>query len=112
MEHILIRPYRQSDYKPCRALWGEFILSRMSTSQDSSFNYVDFGRNFYLFLIDPNIRQIWVAEYNNTVVALAGLMSFQKNNSITPVIISSVYRGTGIGTSIINHVIAKENIPK
>lgn len=102
---IKIRDYQDPDFNICRSLWEELAQHHAKIYKDPSIAGDDPGRGFEPFMNNAQRRGTWVAEVEDKVVACAGLIIYGEEAEIEPVIVSSNYRGKGIGTKLIRHAV-------
>jgi GNAT superfamily N-acetyltransferase len=107
-ESFFVRRYQESDLEQCRGLWRELIEWHREIYQDSTIGGAHPEDYFDKQLAEVRPGQLWVAEYNTKVVGLVGLMSgLYDEVEIEPLIVSRAYRGKGVGTRLIETVIAE-----
>jgi len=102
---IAIRDYQDSDADACRSLWGELSQHHTKIYEDPSIAGDDPGRGFEPYMNNIRRQGTWLAEVEGQVVACAGLIIYGEEAEIEPVIVSSTYRGKGIGTALVRHVV-------
>lgn len=105
---ISIRGYSESDREQCRALWLELtewhreIYGEPTIGGEHPEDYFD----KHLAKVGP--ENLWIAVHDVKVVGLVGLMtSIYDEFEIEPLIVSKAYRGKGIGTNLVETVIAE-----
>jgi len=111
--NIKIRDYQTKDYDVCRSLWVELTQHHRDIYEDSSIGGDDPGRGFDRYLEDPRRRATWVAELEDRVVAIGGLLIHSHTEEdeagmegeVEPVVVSQPYRDEGIGTRLVEHVV-------
>jgi GNAT superfamily N-acetyltransferase len=111
--NIKIRDYETKDYDVCRSLWVELTQHHRDIYEDPAIGGDDPGRGFDRYLEDPRRRATWVAELEDRVVALAGLLAHSHTEEgeagmegeVEPVVVSQSYRDKGIGSSLVEHVV-------
>lgn len=105
MKNLSIRQYLASDVEHCRALWLELteyhraIYNNYTIGGESPEDYFD------KHLVNLGNDKIWIAEINNEIVGLIGLIISNNDGEIDPVVVSSKHRGNGIGTALVAFVI-------
>jgi ribosomal protein S18 acetylase RimI-like enzyme len=110
---IKIREYIDTDYPACRALYGELSQHYSEIYKDPSIAGGDPGRGFDTFLARNDRRGTWVVEIDSRVVGLIGLLDRIGERGvceIEPLVVSSNYRGEGIGSKLVEYV--KEEVKK
>jgi GNAT superfamily N-acetyltransferase len=108
-----IRDYETSDYDVCRSLWVELTQHHRDIYEDPTIGGDDPGRGFDRYLENHQRRGTWVAEFENRVVALAGLLTHSHTEEgeagtegeVEPVVVSLPYRDQGIGTRLVVYVV-------
>lgn len=101
--NIVVRDYRDPDSDACRSLWGELAQHYAKIYEDPSIAGDDPGRGFEPYMSNAERKGNWVAEVDGQVVACAGLIVYGEEAEVEPVIVSSAYRGRGIGTVLVRH---------
>jgi len=102
--NVEIRDYQPSDYDACYSLWGELTQHHADIYEDPTIAGDDPGRGFVDYINNPERRATWVAELDNQIVAFAGLL-IKWEVQIEPVVVSSAYRNSGIGTTLIQYAV-------
>ena len=116
--NIKIRDYTTKDYDVCRSLWVELTQHHRDIYEDPSIGGNDPGREFDRYLENPQRKGTWVAELEDQVVGLAGLLTHSHpeegdtrvEGEVEPVVVSQPHRDRGIGTRLVEHAVeqAKE----
>lgn len=101
MENATIRPYHPADLEACRALWAELVQHHREIYQDPSIGGNDPGLHFDRHLAQVGAERIWVAECAGEVVGLFGLILRDVEAEIEPIVVSSRWRGQGIGRMLL-----------
>jgi ribosomal protein S18 acetylase RimI-like enzyme len=105
---FVIRKYRANYREQCRSLWRELTEWHREIYQDPSIGGAHPEDYFDKHLAKVGPEQLWVAEQDTKVVGLVGLMSgLYDEVEIEPLIVSRAYRGRGIGTGLIEAIIAE-----
>ena len=105
MENLSIRQYRPSDIEHCRGLWKELVEHHRAIYSDPTIGGESPEDYFDKHLENIGYERIWVAEYDNKVVGLAGLVVKGNEGEIDPIVVSSRLRGNGIGTAFVGFII-------
>lgn len=101
---VSIRPYRPTDHRACRALWGEFIEMKRELYHEAG-DGTDPGAGFEEYLTQLNLSGMWVAEHpEDGVVGLVGLLLSGRAGEVNPVVVTQRHRNQGIGTALLEHV--------
>jgi GNAT superfamily N-acetyltransferase len=105
-----ILKYNKNLKTNCRSLWIEMVQHHRDIYNDPTIGGENPGIEFDQHLEKVGPGMIWVAELDSRIVGLAALDLNDQEGVIEPVIVSSGYRGKGIGKRLLNHVmeVAKE----
>lgn len=106
MTDIRIRQYKQSDLESCRTLWVDLTQRHRDIYGDSTIGGKDPGRYFDEHLARVGERNIWVAESEDGVVGMVGLIQ-EDEPEVEPIIVAQEYRNKQIGMKLLEHVIGK-----
>lgn len=100
----IVRPYKPGDLGACRALWVELTQKHRELYDDPDLGGTDPGRRFddHLGAVGPEIR--WVAEVDQRVVGLAGLMPRGEEAELEPLVVAQGRHGQGIGRLLVGAV--------
>lgn len=101
----IIRNYQSKDIDSCRELWKELTEWHREIYQDPSIGGEHPENFFDKHLAEIGPDQIWVAVDDSRVVGLVGLITKGNEAEIEPVIVTSSYRGNGIGTQLLESAI-------
>lgn len=108
---MTIRPYRPTDHKACRSLWGELVehRSRLYGEAPHAGGTADEGYDasagFEEYLTQINLSGMWVAEdAQEGVVGFIGLKLEGRAGEVDPVIVTARRRGEGIGRALLARV--------
>lgn len=104
-----IRKYRNEDRDYCRGLWKELTEWHRKIYQDPCIGGEHSEDYFDKQLAKVGPNNLWVATVDNKPVGLVGLMDeeHEAEVEIEPIIVSENYRGKGIGTRLIETVMAE-----
>lgn len=104
-----IRKYRNEDRDYCRSLWKELTEWHRKIYQDPGIGGEHPEDYFDKHLAKVGLNNLWVAAIDNEPVGLVGLMNeeHEAEVEIEPIIVSENYRGKGIGTRLIETVMAE-----
>jgi N-acetylglutamate synthase-like GNAT family acetyltransferase len=97
---ITIRRYRPEDLESCRVLWVELTKWHRHIYQSPDIGGSDPGRHFDEHLSRVSPEDIWVAEVGGQVVGLVGLILGENDAELDPLVVSTSYRGRGIGRQL------------
>jgi GNAT superfamily N-acetyltransferase len=102
---LLVREYRSEDYPACRSLWVELTEHHRRLYEDPSIGGDDPGQGFDDYLQLANRVRSWVAELDDVVSGLAGLLDHGNSGEVEPVVVSTSEQGQGVGRRLIEHVV-------
>lgn len=102
---VVVRDYADDDYRACRSLWVELTEHHRRLYGDPSIGGDDPGVGFDGYLAMPERVRSWVAEFNDTVVGLTGLLDHGTSGEVEPVVVTGTARAQGIGRRLINRVV-------
>jgi GNAT superfamily N-acetyltransferase len=105
MTNVRIRSYETTDLGPCRKLWSELTQHHRDIYSDPSIGGDDPGHHFDAHLSRIGSENIWVAERDDQVVGLVGLIIEDQEAEIEPIVVAPTHRGRGIGRILLSHVI-------
>ena len=101
---IRIREYREQDFESCRELWRELTQRHRDIYFDPSIGGDDPGVAFEEYLKKPNLAGIWVAEQDDLVLGMAGLLTDGNEAEIEPIVVRSDHRSRGIGSLLLERL--------
>ena len=102
--NILIREYKEQDFKSCRELWRELTQRHRDIYFDQSIGGDDPGTAFEEYLKKTNLVGVWVAEGESLVLGMAGLLMEGSEAEIEPIVIRSNHRSRGIGSLLLERL--------
>ncbi len=105
MNDIKIRSYQQSDLEVCHNLWLELTIKHREIYDDPTIGGESPGLYFDKLLAQVGPERLWVAEFEEKVVGLTGLILNGQEAEVEPLIITPIYRGKGIGRALLNYAI-------
>ena len=112
LDNVNIRNYRVSDHTNCQSLWIELTEYHQEIYDDSTIGGENLAQGFKEHLERYGGESFWVAEEDELIIGLIGLIVRGKAAEVEPIIIKSSHRKKGIGKKllqfIINHAIEKE----
>lgn len=107
-EAFFIRKYQANDREECRYLWRKLTEWHREIYGDQSIGDERPEEYFDKHLVKVGPDNLWVAVHNAQVIGLVGLMSSVYDEfEIEPLIVSEVHRSKGIGTCLVETVIAE-----
>jgi GNAT superfamily N-acetyltransferase len=101
---LSLREYRSEDYPACRSLWVELTEHHRRLYEDPSIGGDDPGHGFEDYLKLANRVGTWVAELDEAIVGLAGLLDHGNSGEVEPVVVTTTQRGQGVGRALIDCV--------
>lgn len=109
LEKVLIRRFQTSDLDACRSLWRELVEWHQMLYEDNSIGGEHPETCFDKHLSRVGEKLLWVAVLDSKVVGFTGLLLNENEceGELEPLIVSQTYRCQGIGTKLINVVIAE-----
>ena len=106
-KEVRIRKFQPSDLDPCRSLWRELVEWHRKLYEDNTIGGEHPEMYFDKHLLRVGENQLWVAVIGSKVVGFAGLILRENGGEVEPLIISQAYRHKGVGTKLINVVMAE-----
>ena len=104
-EDLKIRNYRESDNALCQKMWIELTEYHQEIYVDPSIGGENLAQGFKDHLEQYGGESIWVAEVDEIIIGLIGLIVRGKAAEVEPIIISSAYRKQGIGKKLLRFII-------
>jgi GNAT superfamily N-acetyltransferase len=104
---LVVREYRSEDYAACRQLWVELTEHHRRIYGNTSIGGDDPGAGFDDYLAMSARVKSWVGDLHGDVVGLTGLLDHGVSGEVEPVVVSGGFRQTGIGRSLIDHVVTE-----
>lgn len=101
------RPYEQRDYKACRALWVELTEHHREIYDDPTIGAPDPGAALDPYLAALGDGELWVAEHDGHVIAMAGLLDHGEEGEVEPIVVTREWRSTGVGSQLLDHVVQR-----
>ena len=103
--NILIREYQDKDFESCRKLWEELTQRHRDIYFDPSIGDDEPGSAFERYLKRTDLAGIWIAERDELVIGMAGLLLDGEDAEIEPIVIHSEFRSQGIGAQLLQRLI-------
>ncbi|MGD0644972.1 MAG: GNAT family N-acetyltransferase [Candidatus Bathyarchaeia archaeon] len=107
IEDVFIRKFQPSDLDACRSLWRELVEWHRTLYGDKTIGGEHPETYFDKHLSRVGEKQLWVAVLGSKVVGFTGLISRENEGEIEPLIVTQGHRHKGIGTKLINTVMAE-----
>ncbi|MDH4104006.1 MAG: GNAT family N-acetyltransferase [Thermoleophilia bacterium] len=101
-----VRGYRAIDLEACRTLWVQLTEWHRDLYGAPEIGGDDPGAHFDQHLAAVGATNIWVAECDDDVVGLVGMIPDGTQAELEPIVVSPPYRGRGIGRALVDVVIA------
>ena len=101
---VEIRSYREEDKEACRELWKELTLWHREIYDDSSIGGNEPGLYFDEHLAKAGPDHLFVAVCGGAVVGLTGYIMMGSEAEVEPLVVSTEFRGRGIGTLLLEEV--------
>lgn len=92
-----VRPYRPTDLEVCRALWVDLTERHREIYANPKIGGDAPEAQFDEHLENVGPDSLWVAELDDHVVGLTGLIMKGRDGEVEPVIVRPPHRGQGIG---------------
>lgn len=102
---VIVREYADGDYQACRTLWAELTEYHRDIYGDPTIGGDDPGAGFDDYLALGERLGSWVAQAQDRVVGLTGLLDRGVNSEVEPVVITAAVRAQGIGRQLIDRVV-------
>jgi GNAT superfamily N-acetyltransferase len=104
---IKIRNYRNIDKDACRLLWRELTEHHREIYQEPAIGGEHPEDCFDKYLNKVGPTRIWIAIIDSKVVGLSGLDVSGYEAEIEPLIVTKAHRNKGVGTKLLEKVIAE-----
>lgn len=106
-DSVIIREYQDRDKMECRALWLELTEYHREIYHDSSIGGTDPGRHFDDHLARVGSHRVWVADQNEKIIGMIGLLDGDAGVEIEPLVVKHEFRRRGIGNKLLQFGIQK-----
>lgn len=103
----VVRDYVTADYSACRRLWVELTEHHREIYGDPSIGGADPGGAFDDYLAAPERVASWVADLDGWTIGLTGLFDRGSSGEVEPVVVTSRFRGSGVGRLLIDRVVTE-----
>lgn len=97
---VVVRDYAPADHSACRMLWAELTGHHRRIYEDPSIGGGDPGGGFDGYLAAPERVASWVADLDDRVVGLTGLLDRGASGEVEPVVVTAVSAARGSGGSL------------
>ena len=102
---VIVRDYADGDYQACRSLWAELTEYHRGIYGDPTIGGDDPGAGFDGYLALAERLGSWVAQAEDRVVGLTGLLGRGMSGEVEPVVVTAAVRSQGIGRRLIGRVV-------
>lgn len=112
---VFIRQYEPADYAVCRdRLWACLTQHHREIYDAPYIGGDDPGADFdrHLELVGP--ERLWVAQIDDRVVGLTGLIVTEQSSEIEPIVVDPDHRRRGVASALLEHlerVVELERLP-
>ena len=103
----IIREYKEQDFESCRDLWRELTQRHRDIYFDQSIGGDDPGVAFEEYLKKTDLVGIWIAEQNDLVLGMAGLLMDGNEAEVEPIVVRSDHRSRGVGSQLLERIKAE-----
>lgn len=102
-----IRTYVAADLEICRSLWAEMVQQHRDVYEDPTIGDEDPGLEFdqHLERVGPDL--VWIAFLDGKPAGLVSLIHEGEQAEVEPIVVSSEFRGKGIGRKLLEHAVRK-----
>ena len=101
-----IRPYVDSDYEACHALWVELTEYHREIYASPTIGGNTPGAGLDELLARPALVSAWVVERSGgDLIGLSALLRHGSEGEVEPVIVKKSERGKGVGRALVEYVI-------
>jgi len=104
---ITVRQYAEKDKAACRELWAELTQWHRDIYGDQTIGGTDPGLYFDEHLKKAGPEHILVAVDGRKIVGLTGYLVMEEEIEVEPLIVAASHRGRGIGTKLLESLIAQ-----
>jgi GNAT superfamily N-acetyltransferase len=102
---VSVRLYEPADLEVCRRLWAELTQWHRDLYDDPVLGGDDPGSGFDAYLAEFGSTRLYVAEADDEVVGLAGLIVHKRHGELEPVVVAHHARSMGIGRELVDAVV-------
>ena len=100
-----VRAYRPEDLDACRTLWVELTAWHREIYGDPAIGGAHPERQFDEHLERVGPTNLWVAESDDTVIGLTGLIWDDNACEVEPVVVATDHRRRGVGKRLVHAVV-------
>jgi N-acetylglutamate synthase-like GNAT family acetyltransferase len=104
---MTIRGYRDTDLDACRTLWVELTQWHRDIFEAPEIGGDDPGSAFDRHVETIGADNVWVAEVDDQVVGLVGMIVDDTQAELEPIVVSPLFRGRGVGGALTDAVVAE-----
>ncbi len=102
-----VREYRPDDLEQCRELWRALTQRHRDIYDDPTIGGADPGLEFDQHLEHPHLSKLWVAELDERLLGLCGLLVEGEESELEPIVVQPGQRSRGIGALLAGRAISE-----
>ncbi len=103
---MLIRPCdADRDRAACRQLWVQLTEHHRQLYRDPKIGGEEPGLQFDDYLKHDKLAAVWVAEDEDRVIGLCGLLVDGTDGELEPIVVEPAFRARGVGKALVQHVV-------
>jgi len=101
---IIVRIYKPSDLSVCCELYLQLVQWHRQIYHDPTIGEPDPCSGLMNHIREHGGRNLWVAEIEDAIVGLVGLVFKDDEAEVEPLVVAESYRRLGIGSQLLRHV--------
>jgi GNAT superfamily N-acetyltransferase len=102
-----VREYRPEDREACRDLWRSLTQRHRDIYEDATIGGTDPGDELDGYLTNPRLHRLWVAEGEDRVLGLCGLLVHDEESELEPIVVDPRHRSRGVGALLARQAISE-----
>lgn len=102
-----VREYDPRDLDRCRELWRSLTQRHRDLYGDPTLGGPDPGTEFDGHLQNPDLHRLWVAEDEDRLLGLCGLLIHEEESELEPIVVDPKHRSLGIGALLAERAISE-----